>query len=416
MPAPSWTRRAVLVGAASLAATRAAAGGKPVPPAAPVDDGDLWREVEAAFDLDRTMINLNNGGCSPSPRVVHQALERDLDRSNLAPSYFMWRELEPGVEAVRRDLAAEAGCDPEELAITRNASEALQIAQCGIRLSAGDEVVISDQDYPRMRTTWDQRARRDAVAIKTVSFPAPLRSDDELVAAYAAAITPRTRVLHVSHAVFLTGEILPVAKICALARERGVISIVDGAHAFAHVPVDLRAIGCDYYGTSLHKWLLAPVGTGFLYVRRERIPETWPLQAAPESMDANIRKFEEIGTHPAAAHNAVSEALAFHRAIGGARKHARLVALRRRWTSVLGADPRFRVHTSDAVERSGAIALVEVLGKPPGDVVGELWSRARIFATPIEHAQFRGVRVSPNVYTRMEDLDLFVRTMQAIAG
>ena len=412
------SRRSLLAAGATLAASRvSAARPRPdVPPIAPVEDEDFWREIQEAFTLDRTMVNLNNGGCSPSPRVVHEAYERYLDRSNLAPSFNMWREIEPGVETVRRELAREAGCDPEELAITRNASESLQIAQGGIHLEAGDEVIITDQDYPRMRTTWEQRARREGIVVKTVSFPAPLTRDEDLLGAIAAAITDRTKVIHLSHAVFMTGEILPVARVCAMAREKGILSVVDGAHAFAHVPVDLQAFGCDYYGTSLHKWLLAPVGTGFLYMRKERIRETWPLQAAPESMDEDIRKFEEIGTHPAAAHNAVAEALIFHQGIGMARKHARLVRLRRRFTGPLGADPRFKLHTSDELARSGAIATVELLGQEAGAVVEQLWSRQRILATPISHPQFQGVRVSPNVYTRLEDVDLFVRTMQEIAG
>jgi selenocysteine lyase/cysteine desulfurase len=247
----------------------------------------MWRpmnptgaEIQQGFTLDRTIINLNNGGCSPSPRVVHEAFKRYLDISNQAPVYHMWQILEPNIESVRRRLAAEFGCDAEELAITRNASEALQTAQLGIDLKAGDEVVTTNQDYGRMLTTWEQRVRRDGIRLKKISFPVPPPSMDDLATRLLSALTPSTKVLHFCHITNLTGQIFPVKKICDEARRRGVKTIVDGAHAFAQFPFKVADLGCDYYGTSLHKWLLAPIGTGFLYVRRENIAALWPLQPA----------------------------------------------------------------------------------------------------------------------------------------
>src|SRR5574338_322530 len=212
----------------------------------------------------------------------------------------MWQILEPNIESVRRNLAAAFGCDPEELAITRNASEALQIAQLGIDLKPGDEVVTTNQDYGRMLDTWDQRARRDGIVVKKISFPVPPKTQNELAERLLAAVTPRTRVLHFCHITNLTGQIFPVKTIADAARAKGIVTIVDGAHAFAHFPFKLSDLGCDYYGTSLHKWLLAPIGTGFLYVRRERIESHWPLTPANAPRAKDIRKFEEIGTHPAA--------------------------------------------------------------------------------------------------------------------
>jgi len=413
-----FSRRSLLASTATLAASVAHAGRRRSTPDLPVavpDDEAFWAEIQQAFDLDRTLSNLNNGGCSPAPRVVHEAHQRYLDHSNLAPAYTMWRQLEPGVETVRTELAAEAGCDPDELAITRNASEALQICQLGIDLQRGDEILTTTHDYPRMKNTWKQRVRREGIVLNEVSFPSPLTDAAPLIAALEAARTDRTRVVHVSHVVFLTGQVIPVAAVCAWAREHGLISIVDGAHAFAHVPADMHAIGCDYYGTSLHKWLLAPIGTGFLYVRRERIASTWALQPAAESQDGDIRKFEEIGTHPAAGHNAVAEALAFHRRIGLPRKHARLLSLRARWTDALREDPRFRFHTPDHPEWSGAIGLVDTEGVAPGDMVSELWKRARIVVTPIQHPEVQGVRISPNVYTHPRELDRLVGLMKQVA-
>jgi selenocysteine lyase/cysteine desulfurase len=378
-------------------------------------DESYWREIQQAFTLDRTIINLNNGGCCPSPRVVHETLKRYLDLSNQAPVYHMWQILEPNIESVRRRLAGSFGCDAEELAITRNASEALQIAQLGIGLKAGDEVVTTNQDYGRMLDTWDQRVRRDGIVVNKVSFPVPPPSLDLLAERLFAAITHRTKVLHFCHITNLTGQIFPVKRITDEARRRGIQTIVDGAHAFAQFPFRLEDLGCDYYGTSLHKWLLAPIGTGFLYVRRERIPTLWPLTPANESKKNDIRKFEEIGTHPAANHNAIAEALTFHEGIGSERKAARLRYLRDRWATRLAKQPRIRLHTNLDPGHSCAIGTVQITGVPTAKVVARLWDRWRIIATPIVHAEYEGVRVTPNVYTTLEEVDTFAAAMEEIA-
>ena len=399
--------------------SRIKTAGRRVENVAPVDaamDESYWREIQQAFTLDRTIINLNNGGCSPSPRVVHEAFKRYLDISNQAPVYHMWQILEPNIESVRRRLASEFGCDAEELAITRNASEALQIAQLGINLKPGDEVVTTNQDYGRMLTTWDQRVRRDGISLKKISFPVPPPSMDDLAARLLGAITPATKVLHFCHITNLTGQIFPVKRICDDARRRGIKTIVDGAHAFAQFPFKQADLGCDYYGTSLHKWLLAPIGTGFLYVRRENIAGLWPLQPAAASQTDNIRKFEEIGTHPAANHNAIVEALNFHEGIGAERKAARLRYLRDRWASRLARQPKFKIHTSMDPAQSCAIANVQIVGVPTAKVVSRLWDRWRIIATPIVHEEFEGLRVTPNVYTTLEEIDTFAAAMEQIAA
>jgi selenocysteine lyase/cysteine desulfurase len=387
-----------------------------IAPADAAMDESYWREIQEAFTLDRTIINLNNGGCSPSPRVVHEAFKRYLDISNQAPVYHMWQILEPNIESVRRRLAADFGCDAEELAITRNASEALQIAQLGIDLKAGDEVVTTNQDYGRMLTTWDQRVRRDGIRLKKISFPVPPPSMDDLATRLIGAITPATKVLHFCHITNLTGQIFPVKKICDEARRRGIKTIVDGAHAFAQFPFKLADLGCDFYGTSLHKWLLAPIGTGFLYVRRDEIRALWPLQPAAAAQTDNIRKFEEIGTHPAANHNAIVEALNFHEGISAERKAARLRYLRDRWATRLARQPKFTIHTSLDPAQSCAIANVQIAGVPTTKVVTRLWDRWRIIATPIVHEEFEGLRVTPNVYTTLEEIDTFAAAMEQIAA
>ena len=378
-------------------------------------DETYWREIQQGFTLDRTIINLNNGGCCPSPRVVHEAFKRYLDVSNQAPVYHMWQILEPNIETVRRRLAAEFGCSPEEMAITRNASEALQIAQLGIDLKAGDEVVTTNQDYGRMLDTWDQRVRREGITVKKISFPVPPPSMDDLADRLISAIGPKTKVLHFCHITNLTGQIFPVKKICDAARAKGVKTIVDGAHAFAHFPFKASDLGCDYYGTSLHKWLLAPIGTGFLYVRRENIDGLWGLTPTAASRGKDIRKFEEIGTHPAANHNAIAEALTFHDGIGSERKAARLRYLRDRWATRLTATGKFKLHTSLDPAQSCAIGTVQVLGVETNKVVEQLWAKWRIIATPINHAEYSGIRVTPNVYTTLEEVDTFGDAMQQIA-
>jgi isopenicillin-N epimerase len=420
----AFLQRSSIAGAAAVTAftdasvARVEAAGRAVagrPPSEVAPDEAYWREIQQAFTLDRTIINLNNGGCSPSPRVVHEALKRYLDLSNQAPVYHMWQILEPNIESVRRRLAATFGCNAEELAITRNASEALQIAQLGIDLKAGDEVVTTNQDYGRMLDTWEQRVRRDGIKLTRISFPVPPKSMDDLAHRLLTAITPATKVLHFCHITNLTGQIFPVKQICDHARRQGIKTIVDGAHAFAHFPYSASDLGCDYYGTSLHKWLLAPIGTGFLYVRRENIPSLWPLTPANAAKTDDIRKFEEIGTHPAANHNAIAEALTFHDGIGIERKSARLRYLRDRWATRLLQHPKIKLHTSLDPAHSCAIGTVQIAGIPTAKVVTRLWDRWRIIATPIVHAEYEGARITPNVYTTLDEIDTFASAMEEIA-
>jgi len=380
----------------------------PADPAHGADDEAYWGEIQRAFDADRTMINLNNGGISPTPSHVLEAMVRDLRFTNELPVEHMWRVLEPRVESVRRDLAREFGCDPEEMAITRNASEANEIMIFGLDLKRGDEVVISNQNYGRMIAAWEQRVRRDGIVLKQVSFRVPPPSQQHIADQFKAAVTPRTRAIELPHITNLTGQVLPVKQIVDFARPLNIEVLVDGAHAFAHFPFKQSDLGCDYYGTSLHKWLLAPIGTGFLYVKKEKQKTLWPLMAAAASQDSDIRKYEEIGTHPAANHNAISAALAFHRGIGTERKIARLRYLRNRWANrLLAESSRVKVLTPLNGTHSGAIGLVSVDGLQFQKLGGWLMDQHRIVNTPILHAEFSGLRITPNVYTTIDEIDTF---------
>ncbi|HVT13036.1 MAG TPA: aminotransferase class V-fold PLP-dependent enzyme [Fimbriimonadaceae bacterium] len=384
-------------------------------PNATAEDEEFWLGVRQAFSLDPNIVNFNNGGCSPSPRVVQECLRRQLEFANQAPSYFMWRNLEPEIEGVRNRLAKLFGADPEEVAITRNASESLMTCLFGLPLEPGDEVLTTTQDYPRMINTIKQRSRREGIKLVQIDVPPAPETQKEIVDAFEKAITPKTKMILVSHVVFMTGQINPVHDICELGKKRGIPVIVDGAHAFAHFPFTRDELDCDYFGTSLHKWLMAPIGTGMLYVRKPLIPHVWPLMAADQSQDENVRKFEEIGTHQAAVHNAIGEALTFHEMLGGERKAARLRYLRSRWINRLQEHKNVRFHTNLHPDHSCGICTVEIEGIKVGDLSGWLESKHKIIVTGIEHPQFHGIRVSPSVYSTVAEIDRFGDAMVTAA-
>jgi isopenicillin-N epimerase len=283
----------------------------------------------------------------------------------------------------------------------------------GLDLARGDEVILTTQNYPRMINAWKQRERRDGVVIKWVKLETPPRSSAYYVEQIANAITPRTKVIETMHISFMTGYIAPVKQIVELANARGIRVFIDGAHAYAHFPFTRDQLGADYYGTSLHKWLMAPIGTGFLYVRRDKIKSLWPLMAGAVEQEDNIRKYEEIGTHPAANHNAIAVALAFHRSIGSDRKIARLRFLRDRWAKRVVAESggRARMLTPIGLNESGAIGVVSIDGVDIGKLREWLLNKHRIVATPLIHPEFNGLRVTPNVYNTLEEVDRFAETM-----
>lgn len=371
------------------------------------EDEAYWAVVQRAFTVDRSLVNLNNGGVSPSPAFVQEAMKSHLDFSNEMPVHNMWCILEPRREFVRERLAKAWGVDTEEVAVTRNASEGLQTCQFGFDLEPGDEVLTTTQDYHRMLTTFRQRERRDGIVLRRFSLPIPCEDPARVVELFREHISDRTRLILMCHMVNLTGQILPVREVVAMARERGIPVIVDGAHALAHFEFRLDELECDYYASSLHKWLFAPHGTGLLYVRRDKIADLWPLMGAREEQTDDIRKFEEIGTHPAANFLAIGEALTFHEGIGAARKQARLVHLRERWVRRLLASDRVRLNTSLAPGHACGIANVTVEGLDTQALRDHLWDAHGIFTAAINHEEFQGLRVSPSVYTTHEELDRF---------
>jgi isopenicillin-N epimerase len=385
-------------------------------PANVAEREEYWLGIRRAFTLDANHVNLNSGSVSPAPRAVFDAMTRYWTVTNMSPSLYVDEFLQPGVEHVRRRLAAMLDCGTDELALTRNTSESLQIAQMGLSLRAGDEIVSTTQDYPRMLTAWRQRERRDGVVLKLVSYPTPPPSMDTLYDSVFSAVTARTKVILICHMTYTTGQIFPVKRICDEARRRGITTIVDGGHTFAHFPFTVADLGCDVFGSSLHKWLCAPVGTGILYVRREVIPSIWPLMAAGESKRADIRKFEEIGTHPIALRAAVADAISFHEEIGADRKAARLRFLRERWMRALQDVPRVRLLTSFDPAQACALGSMALDGADARELVADLQRRWGIHVRRRGvKDQFECIRVTPNIFTTRDEIDLFVEAIRTLA-
>ncbi len=387
------------------------------PPQDVARDEDYWVRVQQAFMMDRSIINLNNGGCSPSPTVVHDAYKRRLDEANRQPPpYVLWQNQHPQYETVRERLARQWGVDAEELAITRNSSESLQICQFGLSLQRDDEVLTTDQDYPRMITTFRQRERREGVKMVQIKLPVPCEDDDLVVRRFEEAITPRTRMILCCHVINLTGQILPVKKIVEMARKKngGIPVVVDGAHALAQFDFKISDLGCDYYGVSLHKWLHAPIGTGLLYVRRDKIKGLWSLFGSSAEHEDDIRKFEEIGTHPEANALGIAEALTFHQAIGGPRKEARLRYLRDYWAKRLLATGKVTLNTSLDPRFSCGIGNVRPHGLDVIKLTGWLWEKKKILTVAIKHEDFEGLRITPSTYTTLEELDRFCEAIEYV--
>jgi len=380
-------------------------------------DESYWRRIRQAFALDVNHINLNSGSVSPAPRVVADAMSRYWTLTNMSPSYYVDELLYPEVEVIRRRLAAIADCSAEEIALTRNTSESLQTVQFGLTLRRGDEIVSTTQDYPRMINAWQQRARRDGVVLKLVQFPTPPPSMSSLYDRIFSAVTSRTKVLLICHMTYTTGQIFPVRQICEEARRRGIITLVDGGHTFAQFPFSVSLLGCDVYASSLHKWLCAPVGNGLLYVRKSMIPQIWPLLAAPQSLDNDIRKFEAIGTYPLALRAAVGDSLDFHAEIGAERKAARLGYLRERWMRGVEQIPGVTLRTSFDPTHACAIGAMSLAAYSAQQLTDELHRRWRIHVRPrFVEGEFDCIRITPNVFSTTDEIDLFVEAIRTLAG
>lgn len=372
-------------------------------------DEEFWYYIQQSFTVSSGIINLNNGGVSPAPKTVQDAMKRYYDFSNEAPSYYMWRILDQGREPLRKNLARLAGCDAEEIAINRNSSEGLETVIFGLQLKAGDEVVASKQDYPNMINAYKQREKRDGIKMVWINLDVPSEDENYLVNQFVKAFTPRTKVVHITHIINWNGQILPVRKIADEAHRRGIEVVVDGAHSFAQFDFKVPDLGADYFAASLHKWLYAPIGSGMLYVKKEKIKTIYPLFATSDDpLKDDIRKFENLGTRPFFIEQAIGKAIEFHDMIGIERKQKRLQYLKNYWMEKVKSVPKVKLNTSLDPHWGCAIGNVAVDGKKPVDLDSFLFTNYKIHTVSIVWENISGVRITPNVYTTTKDLDILV--------
>lgn len=378
-------------------------------------DEDYWSIIQQAYTVNPSIINLNNGGVSPAPRVVQEALDRYNKLANEGPSYFMWRVMDMGREPLREKLAELAGCSPEEIAINRNSTEALNTVIYGLHLQKGDEVIGTKQDYPNMINAWKQRSQREGIVYKQISFDFPITDEDAIVNAFEKAITPQTKLLHITHVINWVGQIMPVKKITALAKRKGIETLVDGAHSFGLLDFKIPDLGCDYFGTSLHKFLSAPVGSGMLWIKKEKIQQVWPLVCNDKPEGEDIRKFETLGTRSFPIEQAIGEAVNFHNAIGPKRKQERIHYLKNYWASAVKDIPGVKIHTSLDPRYSCAICGVTIDGMTPAELDSSLFSKYKIHTVGIVWENISCVRITPHVYTKLKDLDRLILAIKEIA-
>jgi len=385
-------------------------------PEAAAMDEDYWSVIQQSFTVNSNLIILNNGGVSPSPRVVQEAVERYNRMSNEGPSYYMWRILDQGREPLRQKLALLAGCDPEEIAVNRNATESLNTVIFGLDMKAGDEVIGTKQDYPNMINAWRQRVQREGIVYTQLNFQFPIENDEEIVAAYENAITPKTKILHVTHIINWIGQIMPVKKITQMAKKHGLEVIVDGAHSFGLLDYKIPDLGCDYFGTSLHKFLSAPIGSGMLWIKKEKIEKIWPLVCNDKPKSEDIRKFETLGTRSFPIEQGIGEAVNFQNAIGSKRKEERIRYLKNYWAGRVKDIPNVKIHTSFKPQYSCAICGVTIDGMTPGELDNALFNTYKIHTVGIVWENISCVRITPHVYTKLQDLDKLVRAIEELAS
>ncbi len=402
---PAWSRnlQAALRNAKDVAASDLAS------------EEDFWYYIQQSFTTASGMINLNNGGVSPAPKTVQDAMKRYYDLSNEAPSYYMWRILDQGREPLRKNIARLAGCLAEEIAINRNASEGLETIIFGLQLKAGDEVVAARQDYPNMINAYKQREKRDGIKMVWINLELPSEDENYLAQQYIKAFTSKTKLVHITHIINWNGQILPVKKIAEEAYKRGIEVVVDGAHSFAHFDFKIPDLDCDYFATSLHKWLYAPIGSGMMFVKKDKIKNLYPLFAMDDPLKDDIRKFESLGTRPFFIEQAIGEALAYHEMIGSERKEKRLHYLKNYWMEKVKDIPKVKLNTSLDPKWGCAIGNVAIEGRKPAELEAFLFDKYKIHTVGIEWENVKGVRITPNVYTTTKNLDVLVEGIEKFA-
>ena len=374
-----------------------------------------WKKIKAFFDLDSEIINLNNGGVSPSPTTVLEAVSKYNSIANKIPSFNLYKVLNKGREPLKIRLAELAGCLPSELAINRNATEGLETVIFGLSLKAGDEVVLTKQDYPSMKNAWLQREKRDGIVLKWIDLKLPSEDREYLVSEFKNAFSEKTKIVQITHLINWNGQVLPVKEIAREAKKIGAEVILDAAHSFAQIPFKFSDFEIDYAGVSLHKWLSAPFGTGLLFVAKNKIKTLYPLFAAPENDIDKIEKFEHLGTRSFAIEQAINEAIDFHLQIGTELKFERLSYLKNYWIKKLSKIEGVEIFTPRSKEFSAGIALFHLEGYENRELLNLLYKKYKIHATMINLGNLVGIRISPNVYTLKKDLDKLVSAIKELS-
>lgn len=378
-------------------------------------DEAFWAKIREGYKLKPDYINLENGYYCFIPEETLENYIQHIREVNYQGSYYMRTVRVENKKAIRKKLGELAGCDESELVVTRNTTESLDLIIAGKHWQAGDEAVMAEQDYGAMLNQFKYVGERYGVVSKKVSVPLHPKNDDEIVDLYASAITDKTKLLMVCHMINITGHILPIRKICDMAHSKGVEVLVDGAHAFGHITFDIKALDCDYYGTSLHKWLSVPLGAGMLYVKKEKIPNIWPLMAEWSGDPTDIKNLNHTGTHPCATDLAIDNALEYHWRLGPERKEARLRYLQRYWSDQVRDLAHIDLNTPKETHRSCGIANVGIKHMTPKEMADTLMKKYKIWTVAIDGAGVRGCRITPNIYTSLDDLDTFVAALKDMA-
>lgn len=378
------------------------------------DNDDFWKKVRQQYRLKDDYINLENGYYCILPDEILERYLQHIREVNLQGAFYMRTAQAENKQRMVAELASLAGCAANELIITRNTTESLDMIISGIDWKPGDEAVMATHDYPAMLDMFRQVEQRYGMTNKVVALPLHPGSDEEIVDIYARAITPKTKLLMVCHMINITGQILPVRKICDMAHGKNVPVLVDGAHAFAHIQFSIPDLHCDFYGCSLHKWLSVPLGAGLLYMSKEHIPHIWPLLGESGRQPDDIRRLNHTGTHPPATDLAILDAINFYKHIGGARKEQRLRYLQQYWTSRVRHMPHIVLNTPDDPARSCGIANVGIKNMDPAAMAKLLLEKHKIYTVAINNAGVAGCRITPNVYTTTGELDVLVAALASM--
>ena len=379
------------------------------------NDEAYWSRVRKQFTLSADCINLNSGNISPAPKVVQKAIIQQLEYCNLAPSLNMLRILEQNREQLVANLANFAGCQPDEIVINRNASEGLQTIIFGLPLQKNDEVILCKYDYPHLIDAWKQRELRDGIKLVWVDIKLPSEDENYLIHAFTDLFTPKTKLVNLTHIINWNGQILPVKKIISEAGKKGILTLVDAAHSFALLPQKITDYGCDYLVASLHKWLYAPTGTGLLYVKKERIKNLYPLFSNSNPQSETIDKFTHLGTRPMYMDHAINQAITFNNAIGQEKKQARLQFLKNYWMEKIAHIPGVKFQTSANNIWSTAMANVYVEGATAYELDAFLFANYKIHAVSINREKITSLRITPNVFTSVKELDLLAEGIENFA-